>query len=536
MKSIYLFITILFVFVVNIKAGVPPIGQPCNVYVDPLSKLTEGCGLQQDQGCLNIKSAISSCGDASGYVVVNLLDGLYMDKDNFNLTFINQTIVYKALNYGQVTFNLTGIDTSMVIISDVLYTGLQSIYMYSNFNMSGINVVGANYTLLSNTGIIQTMINMTQISVNVDQCSFSDNQGVNGTVFNLYSNIAVQQAAPTITITNSVFLNNHGDYGAVLYANSSNDNIYISDSTFKSNIAVGVGIVYPDTLSDVVITGSTFSQNYVQSGGVVYFNEMKNSPYITNCQFVLNIGGGIQTAAIAMVLTDGYVLNTTFTLNFNMSGLYAYRSNSVNVTNSVFTGNTIYNYNGGGVYFELSGMLLLNCIFRSNKAVYGGAIYSTTSIVYFDTPLIKNSIIENNNATVAGGGLFLNGISALDLSNVTMSNNIAVNGSNFYCLGSNVFANTTSINSSLPIGVNDNLFGIMCNSGNTCSILDSSNHAKNDPELTCNMVEPHKKDKGLTNIQKIGISIGVCIGVVFITIIIIILIKRSKKHHYHSIG
>ncbi|KAF2076248.1 hypothetical protein CYY_002426 [Polysphondylium violaceum] len=516
---LYLFFILSCIILIG-RAAVQPIGQACEVYVEHGAMPTNQCGSYKNP-CLNVKYAIQSCGQSNAYVVVYFIDGPHTDIGNFNQVFVNQTIVYQAVNIGKATLDMTGIKTPLVTISDTSYTAGQSTDMYANFHMNGVNVVNSN----SAASIIQTMVNLTQISVKVDQCGFYSNVGGNGTVFNLKTHYSERQTSTTISITNSSFKNNKGVNGVVLYAQST-DNIYINNCVFYGNSASGVGIINPDTISLVTITQSNFTSNYVQSGGVVHFDSMQVSPVVSSNRFDSNSGGGVRSSAIAMLTTTGIIDNTNFTNNFNLSGVLVYSSIWVNITNSFFTGNNLPQFYGAGVYFEKSGILIYDSVFANNYALYGGAIYSITNIVYTYIPLIKNTIIEDNNATISGGGLFTSGIT-LKLTNVSIENNLAANGSNFYCLGSQVYTNNTEF-LSYTDNAYDNELGIMCGSS-TCSIKDIS--VLVDNEIGCGVYKPPAK-KGLTDKEKIGIAVGIS-SVFIITVIIIIVIIRKKHHHHH---
>ena len=78
-------------------------------------------------------------------------------------------------------------------------------------------------------------------------------------------------------------------------------------------------------------------------------------------------------------------------------------------------------YVGGGVYCRHASLTIQECKIIKNSALYGGGFY----LHYHSGLIIKNNIIEDNNAK-AGGGIFVIGnICSLKIEKNTISNNSA---------------------------------------------------------------------------------------------------------------
>jgi len=91
---------------------------------------------------------------------------------------------------------------------------------------------------------------------------------------------------------------------------------------------------------------------------------------------------------------------------------------------------------GGGMEIINASPIILDCIFRSNFAIYGGGLHCFTSIFgTISSPILQDCIFEENLAYMGGGMRISN--SSPDLSNCTFSNNTSrVNGGGVHNLRS----------------------------------------------------------------------------------------------------
>ncbi|MEO8854182.1 MAG: T9SS type A sorting domain-containing protein, partial [Ginsengibacter sp.] len=109
-------------------------------------------------------------------------------------------------------------------------------------------------------------------------------------------------------------------------------------------------------------------------------------------------------------------------------------SDSITISNSHFTGNqtltAVGNVGGGGAIYSNSGTVIniTKCVFDSNRAFYGGALYFGNS----SKSLVGNSFFLNNSASASGGAVDCRGLGATFYNTVSSGNKASNNGGAFY--------------------------------------------------------------------------------------------------------
>ena len=288
----------------------------------------------------------------------------------------------------------------------------------------------------------------------------------------------------TLTITNSVFTNNHStDYhGGAIYNQSGL--LTITESTFSSNTAHqrGGGIY---SLGGVVnITSTAFSNNTAADGGGIYSYDCTLT--IADSTFSENNapnGGGGGIYSIYGPLT---ISNTSFAANgaswgSGGGGIYN-KVGLLTIANSTFSENSASGSPGGGIFNQASMNIRLSTL-SGNSAGTGGAVYNAG-----DNVTIANSTFSANGATASsnnGGGIYNTG--KLIVTNSTLSGNTAPgNGGG---LG-NVGGTLTLRNTVLAHSTGGNCSGVITNGGNnledgaTCGWGSASGSMSNtDPLL-----------------------------------------------------
>lgn len=222
---------------------------------------------------------------------------------------------------------------------------------------------------------------------------------------------AIYNAAGMLTITNSQFISNTATAkGGGIYNDS--DSMTITKSTFSGNNAPGGGWpsggggIYNNSAGTLTITGSTFSENSSEFGG----------------------GGGIHCYNCTL-----NILNSIFTGNTASSGggiYHLYEDSGLStIRNSTFSNNsanTTSSSSGGGIYNGNDAELAIaNSTFYGNSAVYGGGIYNNNASL-----TVANSTFYGNSATTSGGGV------SKYFGTVTLGNTILANNTGGNCSGS----------------------------------------------------------------------------------------------------
>lgn len=218
----------------------------------------------------------------------------------------------------------------------------------------------------------------TYISVQIEQCVFSDNSAQYG---------AIRSAGYNLTVDQSIFKNNSGCIGGAAiyatnwYANILNSNfsnnqnyfpsqrggaVYVSarevsvaNSRFSGNAAIGKGGgLYADSSGSVTITNTYFSENVVKSsngdGGALVVYASKGS-FITGCHFSGNNAGYTSGNGGAVYVQSGDATMTDCSFRDNVAGsqggaIATYQFSNITISNTTFINNTASTGGGGAIY------------------------------------------------------------------------------------------------------------------------------------------------------------------------------------------
>ncbi len=258
----------------------------------------------------------------------------------------------------------------------------------------------------------------------------------------VFSNVSVPTARD-ITLMNMNIINTVADnttYAGAGGAIYSTENLTLNNVTIKHSSAFSSGgAIYSNsgnltltnvTIGDVAASSADVISQYGSGGGVYAEagNLTATNTNIYHAQSAVS-GGGIYLKSGTMTLNTVVVENSKAV---NFGGGVAFDGSSVSVTNSYFNSNVVTDNVGGGLlgtagfgggmYIKASGSVTIDTTtFGNNQAgVAGGGIYingGSTSII--------NSTIANNMAATNGGGIYFNSTNGLNLTYVTVANNIA---------------------------------------------------------------------------------------------------------------
>lgn len=195
-------------------------------------------------------------------------------------------------------------------------------------------------------------------------------------------------------------------------------------NTYGSTTNNGGALWSNGTLS---IANSAFMNNSAlsASGGAVVAN---GALTVVNCTFSGN-SAGIYGAGAIVSNNIGTVTNSTFSGNSatgnstaSTNGGAIVNSGSLTIADSTFFGNTVTNSPGGsgGAIYSAGTLTITNSTFATNSVTgtgsEGGAIYN-----WAGTLTTANNIFSGNSAT-SGGGIYLNGGSLEEQSNLYYNN------------------------------------------------------------------------------------------------------------------
>ncbi len=292
-------------------------------------------------------------------------------------------------------------------------------------------------------------------------------------------------AEASATITGSTISGNSAEYvagGVGIYDGS----LGITDSTISGNsayLAGGVGAY----LATVSISGSTIAGNsaYSHAGGV---GVIGSSLTITGSTITGNsaaIGGFGSGGGVHMVFSAPFYGPLT--------------PSTATITDSTISDNSAFL--GGGVYNNLSDLLIDHSTLAGNTAAAGGGLANFGSADSDEVTEIVNSTISGNTAMFSGGGIETAG--SLILRNSTITANSAPRGggvNNGYIspsIVSYVVYSTNTIIADQVAGGDCATYGI--------SVLTSGDYNL-DSDNTCNFNQPNDIPAGNANLAPLALN------------------------------
>jgi predicted outer membrane repeat protein len=250
--------------------------------------------------------------------------------------------------------------------------------------------------------IFSTLTFTTCVFNDTDKGAAFDNQQVTGGFLYL-------STGSTVSITQSQFIQGNATYGGAIYI-LGNADVSIKQGTFTENEADQGGAIYATSYNTFSITESTtFSGNKALS-------HVGECLYITNAFQILNID------------------STTFTVADN--AIYLKRT-GISINLSTFTGTSTtldknYEYAGGIEFDEVAEGTINNCIFT--KLVGKGGAIKIRSNPYFKqlntnvNYMISNTNITNCTSVSHGGGIYIDVVKEVNLTNTIIMHNEAASG------------------------------------------------------------------------------------------------------------
>ena len=278
-------------------------------------------------------------------------------------------------------------------------------------------------------------IHSVRSSAEIDKCSFTANEGYNGSV------ILAQES--NIFMSGSFFWNNSGfPDGGCVYADYSN--VTLENTNATSNSAVHYGGFMFARDSNVTLENTKATNNSAKSFGGFMFARDSNVT-LENTKATNNSAkydGGFMYAHKSNVTLE----NTKATNNSAKNGGGFMSANKSNVTleNTKATNNTAKDF-GGFMYAEKSNVTLENTKATNNSAKYDGGFM----LAKYSNVTLENAKATSNSAGYGGVFMFAE-YSNVTLENTNATSNSAVHYGGFmYAEKSNVtLENTTATNNS----------------------------------------------------------------------------------------
>ncbi len=248
--------------------------------------------------------------------------------------------------------------------------------------------------LINNTGFGGVGISVSGVSVNIQNCTVSQNNE---------TGVAITGAtAPILTGNTFANIRTHDGGGAVDFNND----------------------------TSAVVSGNVFADNYNPNGGgsAIGWRNSGGSVTLSSNTFTGNSSeyGGGAVGGFGASLT---LISNTFTGNgtyYDGDGGAVSWEGSATIIGNIFAGNSstgIYAPEGGAVYCDSgSAYTFANNTFENNNSdASGGAVWVTGGSVTFQDNLIVNN--AQNSTNDQGGGIFVQASSSLFMINNTITGN-----------------------------------------------------------------------------------------------------------------
>ena len=373
----------------------------------------------------------------SGATNITLMRNLFINNHRQNGAYIsiNFNNVYSSLYSSSVLIKQCNFSNNVMSSSTAV-----RIYGYSNYRSNNTFKITIDETNFENNSYnyfysysALVDIDIDNADINILNSRFSGNTGNDSNNYYTASGIVQVRRGNNITITNTTFFNNSGDYiGIYLYSSSGSfSSVLIKQCNFSNNVinnsennhyswSGALVEIYGDN-ADINILNSRFSGNtvnldyntYSPTGGIVDVRSGNNiTTSITNTTFVNNtvVGGGTvglgDRYTTIMLINNISLTNNIFSHNTaSFCGALSVLDSSVDSTGNIFTYNravglTVAGSDGGGVMCARnSSISLLDDTFSNNSAVGDGGVITVDN----SSIMVDRSIFSNNTARRNGG-------------------------------------------------------------------------------------------------------------------------------------
>ena len=288
--------------------------------------------------------------------------------------------------------------------------------------------IEANTAFVSNTAVNGGGISAWRSAISVDQARFENNSAV-ATTFGGYGGALFSVAENSLSMTDSLLMQNTADHGGAVYLY--NTTTTISDTLFAQNQAgANGGAIQIDGLSTADILSSTISQNGAMSGGGLYVYSStvtidgsslddNTADYDGGAVYVTDllsdpVRGVEGSVARRNMLGDFYPIALS-----EPSQRVVTADPLLTLNNSSFSSNIADSY-GGAVYAEgFNVAITTESAFSQNIAMDGGAVYMTAGAIdVTGSDFTENGALASNN----GGGAIFSDAPVMIASSTFVSN------------------------------------------------------------------------------------------------------------------
>jgi parallel beta-helix repeat protein/predicted outer membrane repeat protein len=270
----------------------------------------------------------------------------------------------------------------------------------SNARGGGIFSVG-NYSVINNNTVRGCT---SSYSSSYSSTTFSYGGGIYSSGSNCYLENNIISECTATNSTSSSYSTTYSNGGGIYLGGS---NCYLKNNTVSECTAISSSSTYSYSTTysyggGIYLSGSNcYLENNTVSGCSSYSSNPNYSTSNSN-----SLGGGIYTSGDSNSLKHNTIeSNQTLTPSGYVkrrkgAGIYISGSN-ITYSDNIVKNNNSNGGDGGGIYVDLAGAHILNCVFNSNLSGNGGGIF-----VNQDNVIIEKCTVTSNTATVEGGGIY----------------------------------------------------------------------------------------------------------------------------------
>lgn len=289
-------------------------------------------------------------------------------------------------------------------------------------------------TFTGNTSDTGAALNIYLGTVQIDGCTFEGNTAVN-------EGGVMRTSGGKLTITNSTFTGNTGANGGALRLTGGGE-ITITGSIFTGNKATASGGAISAADSNLTLENNKINENISDgTAGAVFFAGKDKVLTLVSGEFVGNTAGAAGGALLVQSGAKFDMKDGTFTGNITTGGdggaIYISTNCSMVMDKGEIKDNAAKGY-GGGIMLFGSSLTINDGIVSNNTSDNGAGVTGRPGIRTVDGQQIRDvavtftmnkGTISENNASVSGGGVLINGKgSTFTMNGGTVANNKSDNG------------------------------------------------------------------------------------------------------------
>ncbi len=439
------------------------------VYIDKNSTLSVG----------EIGSSNKIVFDGNGLVATDVPARIFENHGTLNLTNgVSVTNVSGNIS-GCAIYNAGNCNLDKVSIHDNVMNNA-SVYAMI-YSTTGANLV------INNSEIFNNRVDNASgaaIFVNVGGSAWISGSKFYNNTTNMRGGAIVAKGCE-MTVRNCLFYENHADYGAAIHAYEGG-NVSINGSEFYGNVATHYGAISSISTNLSLVNVNVHDNTAINKGGALYIESTESLP----ATLTVNGGNFLNNVCWNAAQSSGY---------------------------------------GGAVHIKSPSTTasIFGATFKNNKAVYGGAISVENSNLMMAGGLVEGNTATNGTASTGyGGGLYLNTNAQVELHDVVISKNNAIQKggavnlfgeSDLVMYGAKIYSNTSKYGAG--VGVENGTFTqesgeIMYNvsSASGCGVfVDKGFYKLNDGKLSFNKTTG-SNGGAINNKDKVYINGGIIEG------------------------